>query len=657
MKSKTYWTVSFSALLVLAAIMMIISLTPLRDSIFYSEPGFAGSHACKECHPGEFSLWLKSYHYHSSDSSLSGLLADNSTSFEYRGSGNSLLLHLIEGEPYVTLNKGEKDENAYPLILSVGNYPFVQFAADTGSGRLQILPAGLDMREASNLRLFRPDTLMSFDENSPFDWRGAGNNWNSRCASCHSTGVMLNFNPGNLSYNTSVSEIRVGCEGCHGPASNHIRWANKKDREEFPPEPDDVMGLVFKSVYDEPDWKIDPSTGNAFQNKHPGRETGINLCARCHSARNEIVSTGLYNYDYWDDFAPLLLDNGLYFSDGSMKGQSYAYGPFLQSRMFGAGVTCLDCHDAHSGRLYEAGNQLCARCHDAGKYDDRSHHFHDPDNEGGKCVDCHMPSRLLFGIDERADHYVRIPRPDLTVTTGSPNSCNNCHDEEEAGWAETVMRGWYGEKIFNRRAYAQMFHSLWTGGTEAPGLMASLIRDTGWNSFARASALAGIPLTDTAVFLELVGIGVENDDPLMRYAAVLASEKLEPLQAFQSIFNLLDDPERTVSFYALQSASRVRMDDLPREVKMGFSQAMNLYINLLVSLGDRPENIKKLANYYALYKDYSKAVPLYETALELDPSDREALSSLRNIYTVLNDNDKLRELERRFMHSTPDAGP
>ncbi|MCI2286249.1 hypothetical protein L3081_26000 [Colwellia sp. MSW7] len=48
------------------------------------------------------------------------------------------------------------------------------------------------------------------------------------CAYCHSTNVKKNFDLKSNSYNTTFSEVNVGCESCHGPASNHINWLKNR---------------------------------------------------------------------------------------------------------------------------------------------------------------------------------------------------------------------------------------------------------------------------------------------------------------------------------------------------------------------------------------------------------------------------------------------
>jgi len=89
--------------------------------------------------------------------------------------------------------------------------------------------------------------------------------------------------------------------------------------------------------------------------------------------------------------------------------------------------------------LWQMGNGVCAQCHLASTYDNPTHHRHQIAAAGSACVDCHMPSQLYMGVDARRDHSMRIPRPDLSMSTGAPNACNQCHTDQSADWAYSAL--------------------------------------------------------------------------------------------------------------------------------------------------------------------------------------------------------------------------
>src|SRR5690606_33336669 len=100
-----------------------------------------------------------------------------------------------------------------------------------------------------------------------------------------------------------------------------------------------------------------------------------------------------------DTHRPALLDDGLYWADGQMRGEVYNWGSFIQSRMHANGVTCSDCHEPHSLELRAPGNAVCAQCHLASQYDDERHTRHARGTPAAACTSCHMPVTTYMGVD------------------------------------------------------------------------------------------------------------------------------------------------------------------------------------------------------------------------------------------------------------------
>jgi len=154
----------------------------------------------------------------------------------------------------------------------------------------------------------------------------------------------------------------------------------------------------------------------------------VELCAPCHSRRTEL---GDYNHTrvaLLDNQIPALLREGLYHPDGQIQDEVYVWGSFVQSKMYHNDVQCGDCHDVHDLKLRYEKNDLCLQCHRADAYDVYDHHFHKKVHEGkpsdgALCIKCHMPEQLYMVVDWRADHSLRVPRPDLSQELGTPNAC------------------------------------------------------------------------------------------------------------------------------------------------------------------------------------------------------------------------------------------
>jgi hypothetical protein len=253
-------------------------------------------------------------------------------------------------------------------------------------------------------------------------WTGRDQTWNYQCASCHSTNLKKNYDLAADSYATSWTDVDVACEACHGPGSRHVAWAKARESKSTAPSKPEPnlkpetggMGLTTRLVPTSRDeWRMNHQSGIAEQ---PLNSPELDVCAGCHSRRKVIAQEPPAGMAFLDAYLPALIEPGLYHSDGQIDGEVFEYGSFVQSRMYRAGVTCSNCHEPHSLSFREQGNGLCAQCHLPAKFDIVEHHHHKPGSAGAQCVNCHMPSKTYMVVDNRRDHGIRVPRPDLSVS-------------------------------------------------------------------------------------------------------------------------------------------------------------------------------------------------------------------------------------------------
>ena len=50
-----------------------------------------------------------------------------------------------------------------------------------------------------------------------------------------------------------------------------------------------------------------------------------------------------------------------------------------------------------------------------------------------------------FAQMRRSDHSMRPPTPAATIAFKSPNACNLCHPDQDAAWADQLVRQWHTE--------------------------------------------------------------------------------------------------------------------------------------------------------------------------------------------------------------------
>ena len=430
------------------------------------------------------------------------------------------------------------------------------------------------------------------------------------CADCHSIDVRKNYDPATDRYRSTWAEISVGCEACHGPGSRHIDWTTDEGH-------DPTRGLnVALDERRGAGWTIDPQTGNARRSRDRRADTEVEVCAPCHSRRAQIAEGWQAGKRFLDFYRPALLEPGLYHADGQQRDEVYTWGSFLQSRMYRQGVTCSDCHEPHAGKLRAEGNALCSTCHSAAKYDAMDHHRHAGTGAGTRCVDCHMPPTTYMVVDPRRDHSLRVPRPDLTISAGTPNACNGCHAQKSAQWADDAIRAWYGHRPEGLQRYATAFSHAERGSADAGPELVAVARDVGQPPFARASALqalARFPSRNASgVALQSAG----NSDPLLRRASIAALSNAPPAERWTALAPLLADPIRTVRLDAA-----VALADVPASrTDAVFQRAASEYEASLRYTADRPESRVALANFHARQGRDADAEAAFRAAIAFDPA-------------------------------------
>ena len=387
--------------------------------------GFVGTETCRGCHAAEFEAWQDSHHDLAMQlPSPDTVLGDfNNSAFTHGGVTSTFFTR--DGKFWVRTDGEDGKLREFPVAYVFGVYPLQQYLLPLDRGRLQALTVAWDSRPESEggQRWFHlyPDETIPHDD--PLHWTGPYQNWNTRCAECHSTDVEKQYNAATRSFDTRFKEVNVGCEACHGPGSAHVALAAEDKLA-------NTSGSGFElNLGQRGEWLFDEGADIARRREPLNADTQIDTCGRCHARRSTL---GNYHYgaDLLDTHRLSMLHEPLYYPDGQIRDEVYVYGSFVQSKMHMQGVVCSNCHEPHSNALRAEGNGVCAQCHRPDTYDTPEHHRHPVSSSGASCANCHMPETTYMVVDPRRDHSMRIPRPDLSVMIGVPNACNQCHTGE-----------------------------------------------------------------------------------------------------------------------------------------------------------------------------------------------------------------------------------
>ena len=649
MKSWKITGIIATIIIVLSVPLYILKATYIRPSAdrvqAELEYSFAGSKKCGECHKGEYDKWLGSHHDLAMDEANETTVLGNFNDAVFQRFGVTSRFYRKNGGFYVHTQGPDGKMADFEVKYTFGAFPLQQYLVPFPGGRLQCLPIAWDVKEKKWYHLY-PDGPI--DPKDWLYWTNAGQNWNGMCGECHSTNLKKNYEIKPDYYQTTWSEIDVGCEACHGPGSRHVEWAELPDMAR--PQTENYELMV--------------KTGGISSRKQ------VELCAPCHSRRAILGDYTHAEPDLLDSLLPSLLTEELYFTDGQILEEVYVYGSFTQSKMYRRDVRCGDCHDVHSIKTIKEGNGLCLQCHRAKVYDSKEHHFHKKKGEkgepirskdgkvlfevgtGAECVQCHMPGRYYMGIDYRPDHSFRIPRPDLSIKLGTPNGCNRCHGDKTNQWSDQYITKWYGP---GRRAhYGNVIAAGRRQLAEAHQELIKLAADPLYPVIVRATAmslLSAYPGDETNQVFELA---LMDEEALIRRTAVDSINASDPKKQTKLLAAMLYDPVKAVRIEAARKLTEIpspqldeNQDKIFRATLLEFQQAMEYSADFAFGRYN-------LANLYASLKKPELAMENYKAAIRIDDQFYPAKVNLAMLYNQTGQNDKAEILLRQVVTSQPE---
>ena len=617
--------------------------------------GYVGRAACVECHVEQNKAFAGSHHDLAMD-----VANDQTVLGDF--SGVTLTHHGVtsrmfrDGDRFMIHTEGPDGEMAdFEITHTFGVDPLqqymVEFADERQSmdshgregalSRLQVLRVSWDVHAGRWFHLDPPDVNEKLQPDDPLHWTGTAQRWQTMCAECHSTHLQPNYDVASGKYHTTFSDIDVSCESCHGPGSLHVEMARSK--------------RLF--------W--DRHHGYGLANlKSPDPEVQLQSCAPCHSRRG-ILDRTFAAGDAFDDHYDLgRLTEATYHDDGQIKDEVYVYGSFIQSKMYHKGIRCTDCHDPHTLRLKHPGNETCTSCHQhaAGKYDTPAHHHHAVGTAGAQCVNCHMPHTTFMAIDDRRDHSLRVPRPDLSLDLGTPNACSQCHLGDGADtldptlteplnqyadwvaaaatdpdspvaahvrridqWCNDACDRWYGRDRQTPPHYATALAKFRSG---EPGAAKSLLKiaadDSGATpAIVRASAFESLmsqpnPRRVVAVAKKVAG---DTGQPVMVRAAAIRVLAADPGAAENYVRSLLGDQHKLVRiaaaetllaagvFATLSGNDQSRLLDVTGEIKTAVDAS-----------ADQVHSHLRWASVCEATNRPREAIAAYQNAIRVDPN-------------------------------------
>ena len=613
---------------------------------------FVGSERCATCHADQHAAWQDSHHDLAMQEATPETVLGNfdNATFTYNG---VVTTFVRRGDAFVVITDGEDGKlTEYPVRYVFGVYPLQQYLLPLSRGRLQALSIAWDSRpeEEGGQRWYHLYPEEAIAAGDPLHWTGPYQNWNTRCAECHSTNVQKNYDSKTRSFSTSFDEIDVGCESCHGPGAKHLELATTGKLHGG-----GDTGFVTDFAQ-RGQWEFPEGEDIAQRRSALASNAQIDNCARCHARRGTL---GDYHYgaDLLDTHRLSLPQSPLYYHDGQILDEVYVYGSFVQSKMHMAGVVCSNCHEPHSLNLRAEGNGVCAQCHKPAVYDSPKHHHHPVSSSGALCANCHMPESTYMGVDPRRDHSMRIPRPDLSVVMGTPNACTQCHQDKDAAWALSSVRDWGVEYRDTGNHPARAFALADAGDSRVTPQLADLARDSRQPPIWRATAIEAVAASgNNRETLQLASQLLYNDDPLIRRSTIRSLESLPLNQRYQLLRPLMDDEITGIRLEVASALAGVPLDQIDATEAKALLGLFKEYQSIYRQHADMPSVQMQLGLFYYNRGDLPSSEAAYREALYLNRQLIPAYLNLADLLRAANRDQEAREQLLAALAVAPESG-
>jgi hypothetical protein len=433
------------------------------------DEGYVGSEACIGCHTRNVETWRASYHRR-----MTQVAAPDTVLAPFTGT-----TPVLDGTAW---KLSREDDRFFAQPVSADGAPLgrpMRVALMTGSHHYQVY--WLELRGAEEMpqlpfvwhvaeQRWVPRKSMFLEPPSPVTGSETGR-WPRTCMKCHATNGTMKHQ---ADEHTHVAQFGIACEACHGPGGAHVALERALEKNDPAPSTDDSDTLI-----------VDP--------KKLRHDRSSQVCGQCHGIHPIITSEEKGSWEHsgfayrpGDDLArtrellrgtyernsaamrayldrnPGTLES-TFWSDGEVRVSGREYNGLVDSPCYrGDDLSCLSCHDMHPSRKDAPdlekwaaaqlrpgmdGSQACVQCHvdfaDPERVTPHTHHA--VSSSGSDCLNCHM-TYTTYGLTKAMrSHTITVPSIAVTLATGRPDACNQCHLDRTLAWAADHLHEWYGQ--------------------------------------------------------------------------------------------------------------------------------------------------------------------------------------------------------------------
>ncbi|MBK6424874.1 MAG: hypothetical protein IPF82_01365 [Blastocatellia bacterium] len=429
-----------AALAVAAVGLAVAALASVRSDLAtpvdVSASSYVQSETCQRCHEENYASWRRTFHRTmTQDASPDAVVGDFANrTFTFEGITSRMT---SSGDVFFMETIGpDGTRGNFRIVRTVGSRRIQQYVTKIGDRHWR-LPIAWSIVDGSWFHLnggfLHPDGS---------DFGSHTSVWDANCIFCHNTKAMPGYDFDRQTFASSVEQLGIGCESCHGPGSEHI------DRNTNP------LRRYALHVSEH----SDPTIVNPAK---LDKVAQVQVCGHCHGQRmpnptsriREFLGVGdpyTAGSDLMAVTSPMWRDSILegvdltarFWRDGTPRLTAYEYQSLLMTADYQkGGLTCISCHSMHGGdpkgmiTEEKRGPAACLTCHAEIGNDVAGHTKHLPDSTGSDCYACHMP-KIVFGVMQaHPTHRIAKPDPSRAWTYQMPEACTVCHVNRTAVWA------------------------------------------------------------------------------------------------------------------------------------------------------------------------------------------------------------------------------
>ena len=310
----------------LSVLAIVLSLEVVANKA--KNPQYVGAKVCGSCHSQAYEDWQGSHHdqamQHASQNAVLGNF--NQARFKYNGVTSTFFKK--GNEFWVNTDGADGKLTDFKIQYTFGVTPLQQYLIGFDDGRFQALGIAWDSRSKAQggQRWFHLYPNEKVDYKDVLHWTRFSQNWNARCADCHSTDLQKNYSPVTNQYVTTWSEINVACETCHGPGADHMAWSKNPLKN--------ISNKGFKHTLKGGLWQRQANADTASRlNQERQSPEQVNSCAACHSRRGTIHNGELnHEKELLDGYLPSFIVSPTYHVDGQILDEDYVSAPSPRAR-------------------------------------------------------------------------------------------------------------------------------------------------------------------------------------------------------------------------------------------------------------------------------------------------------------------------------------